>query len=88
MTSTRKIRVIGRFASPQRSREGTPQLSGDDSSDSEDCSVERTAVHAQIDSDMDDNDANDADDEGDNRKESRGRNRKPRRISLSRAILN
>ncbi|KAK9895739.1 hypothetical protein P389DRAFT_210615 [Cystobasidium minutum MCA 4210] len=88
-SNSRKIKVIGRFASPQRSREVSPTLSLDDSSDSDSCHTARASrpgLDSQNDADME-IDPNDADDEAESKAmDMRGRTRRTRQISLSRHL--
>lgn len=74
--------MVGRFASPVRSREVSPDGPADDSSDSDAASMSTLTHHiAARDGKMD---PNDADDEAEGRDEMhlRGRSRKVRPISV------
>lgn len=80
----RRIRVVGRFASPHSSREGSPDDTPYDSSDSDNPypAVLNSPIHVHIAKE----DPNDADDEADAAQEMklRGRSREVRQISVSR----
>lgn len=81
--SARRIRVVGRFASPSCSRETSPIDGGYNSSDSDDpCPTLRNTLQPRL---VPNEDPNDADDEAEINKElaERGRSRVIRRVSVS-----